>query len=335
VEYKSSEIGEIMNLLDIYMRKKKDIQWIEHAIEQSIEAESNLLRKSSLHLVKAGGKRIRPVFVLLSGEFGAYHLEKLKHVAVSLELIHMATLVHDDVIDNADKRRGQLTVRSKWDNQVAMYTGDYIFGKALIEVTQLENPRIHQILSKAIVEMCLGELEQIRLFFQLDQTLRDYLLRIKRKTALLLAISCQLGALAVDADEKYVTTLYNFGYNAGMAFQVTDDLLDIEGTESQIGKPPGSDVRQGNITLPYLLALQDEQRGLYVRQLITKIQNDGNEQHVQELVSLIRLHPAIKQTREIANRYLTRAKQALKQLPDGRAKQDLEKIAQFIQERTY
>lgn len=324
-----------MNLLNIYMRKKKDIQFIEKQIETAIDTDSALLQQSSVHLIKAGGKRIRPVFVLLSGEFGSYNLERLKHVAVSLELIHMATLVHDDVIDDADKRRGQLTVRSKWDNRVAMYTGDYIFAKALLEVTALDNPRIHQVLSNAIVQMCLGEMEQIRLFFQLKQSLRDYLLRIKRKTALLLAVSCQLGALATDADEKSVRALYDFGYNAGMAFQITDDLLDINGTEAEIGKPPGSDVRQGNITLPYLLAMEDKQDGGVVFERLQHIKEFGDSDAISDLVHAMRVHPAMEATRRIAQRYIIKAEQALERLPDIKAKTDLKKISSFIAERTY
>ncbi len=324
-----------MNLMYIYMRMKKDMQRIESEIERSIQTDLRLLQQSSLHLAKAGGKRIRPIFVLLAGEFGEYDLDRLKHIAVPLELIHMATLVHDDVIDDADKRRGQLTVRSKWDNKVAMYTGDYIFSRALIDVTNLENPRIHQILSHAIVQMCLGEMEQIRLFFELNQSLKDYLLRIKRKTALLLAISCQLGAIAVNAREEYVRALYDFGYHAGMAFQITDDLLDIEGTEAQIGKPPGSDVRQGNITLPYLLAMQEPESGPYITEQLELFRDTGEPALVESLVKQIRAHDAVQATRAIAHRYIENAKQALDRLPDCKAKSDLRKIATFIEERTY
>ena len=173
------------NLMEIYTRKKKDIAAIEKELEESVYTDHAMLRETSMHLLKAGGKRIRPVFVLLSGEFGSYQLQTMKHVAVPLELIHMASLVHDDVIDDANTRRGQLTVRSKWDNRIAMFTGDYIFAKALGVITQIPKPAVHQIMSKAIVEMSIGEMEQIRFFFHSEQTIRDYLLRIRRKTALL------------------------------------------------------------------------------------------------------------------------------------------------------
>jgi heptaprenyl diphosphate synthase len=277
-----------MKLLDIYARMKKDIAFIERELEDSIHTDHAMLRETSLHLLKAGGKRIRPVFVLLAAQFGRYDLERVKHIAVPLELIHMATLVHDDVIDDAHTRRGQLTVKSKWDNRIAMYTGDYIFAKALTVVTQLPNPQIHQILSEAIVDVCIGEMEQIRYFFRTDQSIRTYLLRIKRKTALLIAISCQLGAVAADAPEAYSRALYRFGYFAGMAFQIRDDILDLTGTEKQLGKPPGSDIKQGNITLPVLLALRDPELRAPLLDEIGRIQLADGQTDVEPFLRLIR-----------------------------------------------
>lgn len=212
-----------MKLIEIYKELKHDLQLIEDTLYNTINTPHKLMNETSSHLLHAGGKRIRPVFVLLGGKCGEYDIEQLTKLAVSLELIHMATLVHDDVIDNADRRRGQLTVKSKWDNRVAMYTGDYIFSKALSNLTMIKNPRVHQILAKAINDMCLGEIEQIRALYQWDQSLRTYLLRIKRKTALLMAVSCQLGGIICQANESVVKGLYDYGYYVGMAFQITDD----------------------------------------------------------------------------------------------------------------
>jgi heptaprenyl diphosphate synthase len=293
------------------------------------------MRETSAHLLKAGGKRIRPVFVLLAGQFGNYQLDQLKNVAVTMELIHMATLVHDDVIDDADTRRGQLTVKSKWDNRIAMYTGDYIFAKALGVVTQLSNPQIHQIMSKAIVEMCIGEMEQIRYFFHTGQSIRDYLLRIKRKTALLIAISCQLGAIAAHAPKSVSQKLFLFGYNVGMAFQIRDDLLDLCGTEQQIGKPPGSDIKQGNITLPMLLALQETSLRETLLHEITLIQAADGQTDVSAFIKLIRSSNGIVKAEEMATRYIGKAIKSLNDLPDLQAKQDLIRIAHFVGNRSY
>lgn len=324
-----------MKLLELYTRLKKDMNFIEKELARSIQSEHAVLHETSLHLLKAGGKRIRPVFVLLSGQFGNYSLPHLSHVAVSLELIHMATLVHDDVIDNAETRRGQLTVKSKWDNRIAMYTGDYIFAKALSEVTQLKNPLIHQILSKAIVEMCIGEMEQIRYFFKTEQTVRDYLLRIRRKTALLIAISCQLGALAAEVPEKVSRSLYSFGYNVGMAFQIRDDILDICGTEEEIGKPPGSDIKQGNITLPVILSLQDNDLRERLLSAIAEIHATDGEQDISSFLQMIRHSEGLRRAEEMANRYIDKAIDALQPLEDIRAKKNLTDIAYFVGNRSY
>ena len=314
---------------------KKDIAYVERELEESVQTEHVMLRETSLHLLKAGGKRIRPVFVLLSAQFGRYDLQRVKHIAVPLELIHMATLVHDDVIDDADTRRGQLTVRSKWDNRIAMYTGDYIFAKALTVAAQLNDPRIHQILSTAIVELTVGEIEQIRYFFRTDQTLRNYLLRIKRKTALLIAISCQLGAVAAEADDAVHKILYEFGYNVGMAFQIRDDILDLTGTEKELGKPPGSDIRQGNLTLPVLYALEDPLIRDALLAEIERIRIVDGQTDVTPFLRLIRNGPYIEAADKLSSRYIDRAIQALSVLPNIRAKRDLIDIAHFIGNRSY
>lgn len=324
-----------MKLLDIYAKMKHDLNVIEAELEQSMTSDHALLSEASLHLLKAGGKRIRPVFVLLAGKFGEYNLDQLKKVAVALELIHMASLVHDDVIDNAETRRGQLTVKSKWDNRIAMYTGDYIHAKALLIVTDLQHPLLHQMLSKAMVEMCVGEMEQIRDFFNTSQTVRNYLLRIRRKTALLIAISCQLGAIAADCDRKTSLALYKFGYNVGMAFQIKDDLLDLCGTEKQIGKPPGSDIRQGNITLPVLLALQEPQLALPLQTEIARIREAEGQADTRQALALIKGSRGIARSEELAERYIVKAIAALEQLPPIPARKNLADIARFIAKRNY
>lgn len=324
-----------MKRLDIFGLLKKDMNYIEDELFRSIEGEHELLNETSMHLLKAGGKRLRPVFVLMGGKFGSYDLEKLKHVAVPLELIHMASLVHDDVIDDADTRRGELTVKSKWDNRIAMYTGDYIYARALMIAAQLGNPLIHQVLSKAMVEMSIGEMEQIRDFFNTEQNVRRYLLRIRRKTALLIAISCQLGAVASDADQKTVNLLYRYGYNVGMAYQIQDDLLDLCGTEKQIGKPPGSDMRQGNITIPVIYALQDEElRGPLLRE-ISYIRERNGECDVTGAIRIIKESKGITQAEELADRYFKKAFDALERLPDIRTKKNLRDIANFVAKRSY
>ncbi|MUG44687.1 polyprenyl synthetase family protein [Paenibacillus woosongensis] len=324
-----------MKLMDIFGTLKKDMDFIERQLYRSVEGDEELLNETSLHLLKAGGKRLRPIFVLLGGKFGTYDLERLQYVAVPLELIHSASLVHDDVIDDAGTRRGKPTVKAKWDNKIAMYTGDYIYAKALMLATQLSDPEVHQILSKAMVQMSIGEMEQIRDFFNTGQSVRHYLLRIRRKTALLIAISCQLGAVASGADARASSLLYRYGYNIGMAFQIRDDLLDLCGTEKSIGKPPGSDMRQGNITLPVIYTLQDPELSRPLLQAIEGIRSADGSEHISEAINIIKSGSGIAQAERLAETFTDKALAALDQLPESKARTHLKEIALFINKRSY
>ncbi|WP_019640364.1 polyprenyl synthetase family protein [Paenibacillus fonticola] len=324
-----------MKLMDIFGTLKKDMDFIERQLYRSIEGDEALLNETSLHLLKAGGKRLRPVFVLLGGKFGTYDLDRLQYVAVPLELIHSASLVHDDVIDDAGTRRGKPTVKAKWDNKIAMYTGDYIYARALMLATQLPEPEVHQILSKALVQMSIGEMEQIRDFFNNDQTVRHYLLRIRRKTALLIAISCQLGAVAAGAPRHISSLLYRYGYNVGMAFQIRDDLLDLCGTEKSIGKPPGSDMRQGNITLPVIYTLEDAKLREPLLRTIGKIRRGEDGNPVAAAIEMIKAGPGIARAEQLAETFTNKALSALEQLPEGKARTHLKEIALFVNKRSY
>lgn len=323
-----------MKLTDIYWQMRSDIAKIEKELEATIEAKHPVLKKASVHLLKAGGKRIRPVFVLLAAKFGTYDIDKIKQIAVPLELIHMASLVHDDVIDDADLRRGKKTIKSKWDNRVAMYTGDYIFARAIEMATNCEKPEVHQILSDAIVEMCIGEVEQIRDQYNWEQNFRTYLRRIKRKTALLIAVSCRLGALAADASKDTQLSLYRYGYNVGMAFQITDDVLDFVGTEKQLGKPAGSDLLQGNVTLPALYAMKKDDQ---VRELIIKTMNDDSvsKNEMKTIIDAIKSAGGVDYSMQISDRYLSKAYQALETLPNIEAKDSFYQIAKYIGTRKF
>lgn len=315
----------------MYSYLNSDINAIEKELESTIEAQSPLLRQASLHTLRAGGKRIRPVFVLLGGKFGAYDINVIKNVAVPLELIHMASLVHDDVIDDAELRRGQPTIKAKWDNRIAMYTGDYIFARALELIGEIKDPLAHQILANTIVELSVGEIEQIKDKYNFDQNLRNYLRRIKRKTALLIAASCQLGAVASGVEENLHKKLFRFGYYVGMSFQITDDVLDFTATEQELGKPAGDDLIQGNITLPVLYAMQNKE----VYEKVITVHEDISRDEMNEIISLIKQSGAIEQSLALSDQYLKKALTILDDLPPNKAKKTLRDIAKFIGKRKY
>ena len=232
---------EKLKLLSLYGDFRKDLAYIEKELERSLNSSSPIIRQASLHLLRAGGKRIRPIFVILSSKFGNYSLEDVAKVAVSLELVHMASLVHDDVIDDSDMRRGLETVRARWDNRIAMYTGDFIFSRALTSIGEIEIPAIHQLLAETMLEICKGEVIQIDHQRKTNQTIRDYLRRIKRKTAVLLSSSCELGAIVSGADPVNVRKLRRFGYFAGMALRLSMIFLTLH-RRMRNRKPAGSDL---------------------------------------------------------------------------------------------
>ena len=323
-----------MKLAEIYLELKHDIDLIEQELERSVIASSNTLTEASTHILKAGGKRLRPILVLLGGQFGDYQIEELKHIAVPLELVHMASLVHDDVIDDADLRRGKPTIKAKWDNRVAMYTGDFIFGQAVEIATHFKNPEIHLLLANVMFEMSIGEVEQIRDQYNWEQNLRVYLRRIRRKTALLIAVSCKLGALAANAERAIQRNLYEFGYNVGMSFQITDDILDFVGTEKQLGKPAGSDLLQGNLTVPALYAMHCHQ---HIKDMIySKVSREMNlETDMTEIINEIKQSGGIEYSLDLSDRYLKKALKALSSLPNIKAKTHLQQVAEYIGKRKF
>lgn len=320
-----------MKLKRLYTFINSDLDIIEKALEETIQTEHPVLKEASIHLLQAGGKRIRPVFVLLSAKFGNYNIDEIKNVAVALELIHTASLVHDDVIDNAELRRGGLTVKAKWDNRIAMYTGDYIFARAVELMTTIKKIEAHQVLSKTMVELVIGEIEQIKDKYDWEQNLRTYFRRIKRKTAILIAVSCQLGAIVSEAPLKVQRQLYQFGYNVGMAFQITDDILDFTGTEKELGKPAGSDLQQGNITLPVLYALRNED----LRKEIMATFDPNNEEKMRHIISLVKTSGGIEYSKEISEQYLKKAYKIMKELPNCKEKTALLNIAKYIGKRKF
>jgi heptaprenyl diphosphate synthase len=321
-----------MKLAKTYGYLKKDLDIIEKLINEVIQAEHTVLREASTALLQAGGKRIRPVFVLLSGQVGTPDMDRINTVAVSLELIHMATLVHDDVIGDADLRRGKPTIRHLYGNRVAMYTGDYILARALENITSIHETKVHRILSRTIVQVCVGEIEQIKDKYNWDQNLRDYLRRIKRKTALLIAASCKLGAIVSGVPDEDAHRLYLYGYYIGMSYQIIDDILDFTSSSKELGKPAGNDLLQGNVTLPVLLAMRNDSFDGWVRNMFKnpELVTTGDITH---LISELKLTGAIEESYKLSDLYLKKALNMLEPLPDNRAKETMEEIARYIGKR--
>ncbi|MCR4418836.1 MAG: polyprenyl synthetase family protein [Clostridia bacterium] len=313
---------------------EEDLRQVEAELERQIAGIGiPVLAEASAHLLTAGGKRLRPALALLAGRLCNASVRRLLPLAVALELIHMATLVHDDVVDESPTRRGRPTVRARWGDQLSLHTGDYLFARSLVLVAQYQDHRIASSLARVSVNMCQGEIRQMASEYDVRQGLKDYLSRIKAKTALLISASCALGSLVAGAAEEVARRLGAYGYYLGMAFQITDDILDLVASEEELGKPVASDLRQGILTLPTVYALRSSSRKEELAAVISGRHLD--EGAVTRVLELIRESGALEFSRRVAARYLEKARRKLEGLPKGQPLEALVAVADFVGHRRF
>lgn len=322
-----------MKQLWLFKQINSDLKLVEEELFRFVANDFPILKESAVHLLAAGGKRLRPAFTLLAGKFYNYRLEDILPVAVSLELIHMATLVHDDVVDASMTRRGKPTVKALWGNIVSVQTGDYLLAKALELISRINNPEISRILAVVSVEMCQGEIQQIKTSYDMRQNIRNYYYRIRRKTAMLIEASCRLGAIVTGAPRRQIWALGAYGHALGMAFQIVDDVLDVTAEAKELGKPIGGDLRQGIMTLPIIVALERlPQRGI-LEEIVIK--EDKSEVDVSRAIDLIIGTGAINESMRWANLYIKKAKKHLEELPNVPARKALADLAEFVGTRKF
>ncbi len=310
-----------------------ELNIVEQNLITSIDTNIDILHEASVHLIHAGGKRLRPAFVLLASRLFNRDITKSIPMAVALELVHMATLVHDDVIDNSMARRGTITVKKGWGNKVSIYSGNYIFAKSLAIVAQYNRSDLLEIMADTSVKICEGEIIQMFSSYNVDIGIKNYLRRIERKTALLIAVSCQLGALVSNAPAGQVNNIEKYGYFLGMAFQVTDDILDLVADEEILGKPTGSDIRQGVITLPALYAMYHSKHRKELREALASPEQCNL--NTARIIDMITDSDGIDYAHYVSQRYAVKAQNQLKKLPDIPEKQVFYDIANYILDRDY
>jgi heptaprenyl diphosphate synthase len=323
----------VLKQLWLLKQINSDLQRVEKELTKFVETDYPILQDSAVHLLAAGGKRLRPAFALLAGKFYGYPLEVLMPVAMALELIHMSSLVHDDVVDASMTRRGNPTVNANWGNIVSVQTGDYLLAKSLMLIAKIDHPEVSRILAEVSVEMCQGEIQQIKCSFDVEQNLKQYYYRIKRKTALLISACCRLGALVSGAPSRQVWALGAYGHSLGMAFQIVDDVLDLTAKPSEFGKPIGGDLHQGIMTLPMILALNSSSNPSHLKALLRKLYK--TDQEVSETIGLIKNTGAIEESMHLVDLYVLKAKRHLQDLPQVPTRKALEELAEFIRVRKF
>lgn len=322
-----------MKPLDIFAAIAGDLQQVERAIEAALATSDQMLGEVSTHLLRAGGKRIRPALVVLASKFPGARLEQVIPVAVAVELIHNATLVHDDVVDKATVRRGQPTVNAKWSNQVSVLVGDYLFAKGFSLLAQTGNNRVVQIMADVVYEMSRGELAQIASYFCTDQTEEDYYQRIAQKTGYLIAESCRLGAIMAGASEEQVQALYHYGMGVGLSFQIADDLLDFHGSATKVGKPVCGDLKEGILTLPVIHALRFSPHAGELRALIETQQITDAD--IVQVKAWLEESGSFTYAREKAEAHLAHGVGQLEKVADLTTRGGLKALADFVINRQF
>jgi geranylgeranyl pyrophosphate synthase len=315
-----------LELKQIYAPIHKDLDKVKETIKSINRIEYKWLSEQLSYIVEETGKGMRPALTLFSGKLFTYDLATLLPMAVSVELMHTATLVHDDAIDKASTRRGRTTINSKWGDEIAILMGDYLFAKAGEFVADTQTPRVIKLFSQTLGIISSGEIGQFRGSYNLQQTREDYLRRIYRKTGSLFSLATQSGSILGKAPETTVVVMKDYADNLGIAFQIMDDILDFTSTEEAMGKPVGSDLIQGTLTLPAMLVIEHSPKD----NPVTNFFETRDKKYVSEAINIVRNTTIINECYKVAREYYEKACKSLKSLPKTESQQALNDLADFV-----
>jgi len=309
----------------------EELREFERRLTESIAADSGPMASAMDLIVRAGGKRLRPALVILSSRLGRAHPDAVFNVAMGIEFIHTATLVHDDLIDSSPTRRGIPTIHKAFGANQAIIIGDYYFAKGANLLAAIGDPRIDAAISHAVMTICMGELLQMTSRNDYEQSVDDYYRKIGRKTATLVSACCYAGGVVGGLAGEQLEALRRYGYNLGVAFQIADDVLDYIATSAEVGKPVGGDLRQGTVTLPLMLALNDPAAASELRRILGK--RDLDDVDYDEIVRLVRESPAITAAEHHAHEFAERAAAELDVFDGSPAKEALVRACDYVVER--
>jgi heptaprenyl diphosphate synthase len=306
---------------------------VENLLRSVVQSDLEFVTETSLHLVDAGGKRFRPLFTLLAAQFGDASREDVTKAAAVVELIHLATLYHDDVMDEATMRRGAVSANARWDNTIAILTGDFLFAHASKLVADLGTEAGH-IMASTFSQLVTGQMRETIGPASGQDPVAHYLKVIDEKTGSLIATAGRFGAMFAGVAPAQVQALSAYGDAFGTAFQISDDIIDIASPSSESGKTPGTDLREGVRTLPMLYAIADpDPQGDRLRELLAGPLADDNL--VDEALKLLRESAGMEQARRTLAGYADRARTALTALPAGPARDALDSLTDYVVARTY
>ena len=322
-------LNRLKNLVD------SDMDRVNEVILDKMQSNVSLIPQLANHLIAAGGKRLRPLLTLASARMCGYAGDRHQNLAACVEFIHTATLLHDDVVDESDLRRGNATANAVWGNQASVLVGDFLFSRAFQLMTADGSLEVLDILSGASAIIAEGEVLQLMTSNDTETTEDSYLDVVSAKTAALFAAACRVGGVVADAEKSKTDALESYGRNLGIAFQLVDDALDYASRDSVLGKTVGDDFREGKITLPIILAFRrgtDEERVFWRRCLEELEQTDED---LPRALELMEKHKTIETTLERARHYAERANDALAIFPESDLRDALMAAATFSVDRAY
>jgi len=320
------------HLSEISLPIKSELETFNKLFKESMRSNVRLVDLVARYIIRQKGKKIRPLLVLLSAKVSGEVSERSYRGAVLVELLHTATLVHDDVVDNADKRRGFWSINALFKNKVAVLMGDYLLSRGLMIAVDGKDYDFLKIITDTVKRMSEGELLQIRKTRKLDMDEETYFRVISDKTASLLETCCEIGALSATDNKEYHQAMKSFGQSIGLAFQIRDDVLDYEGTFKAIGKPIGGDIKEKKITLPliYSLSRVDKKEASRIRGII---KNGKKRNNVSEVIDFVKNNGGIDYAKDKAKYYSDKAIETLAVLPDSESKVSLEALVNFVIDR--
>ncbi|HYG88227.1 MAG TPA: polyprenyl synthetase family protein [Azospirillum sp.] len=326
---KSNPLEELTGLVG------NDLEAVNELILAKMHSSVEMIPQLAGYIIAAGGKRLRPVLTLAAAKMCGYQGDNHKMLAAVVEFIHTATLLHDDVVDESDLRRGLASANAVFGNKASVLVGDFLFSRAFQLMVDVGSLDVLRILSNASAVIAEGEVLQLQTSNDTETSEQAYLEVIKAKTAELFAAACRVGAVVAGRPQAEEMALYDYGMNLGIAFQLVDDVLDYSAKQAKLGKTVGDDFREGKITLPVVLAFRrgnDEERAFWRRTMEELDQQDGDLERAQQLMAK---HNALKDTVERARHYGAIARDALGLFPDSAVKRALLEVIDFVIDRDY
>ena len=311
---------------------KTELEEFEQLFKKSMKSNVGLVDLIAKYIIRQKGKKIRPLLVLLSAKLAGGVTPRSYRGAVLVELLHTATLIHDDVVDNADKRRGFWSINAIFKNKAAVLMGDYLLSRGLMIAVEGEDFDFLGVITNAVKRMSEGELLQIQKTRKLDIDEETYFKVISDKTASLLETCCMIGAMSTSENKEYHEAMKNFGESIGMAFQIRDDILDYEGSSKITGKPVGGDIKEKKITLPLIYSLKSVSKSESdkIRRLI---KNNNGKETTKHIIEFVRKNNGIDYALKTAHEYSENAKKCLRIFPDSPARIALEGLVDFVIDR--